>query len=117
MTIYPEKLIERAQLLDVGASHPSDFAIYVRLAREKRGLDRKQLAQKANLDPQFLIFLENGLNLPDELTEDICQRIEAALGISFGKFIKINQCVMEDLRRFECALAKTNNAGSANNNR
>jgi ribosome-binding protein aMBF1 (putative translation factor) len=64
----------------------NEFACHVRSARQSTKMSRADLARETGLQQTFLAFLENGLLLPGELTEDARQRIEAAISDSRGQY-------------------------------
>lgn len=72
-----------------------DFALYVRSERIKLGVDRAALAQQTGLERSFLAFLENGLLLPGELTQEIREKIEKA----FQAFQRSDRQTIADSRQ------------------
>lgn len=74
---FSEQLSRRIPIV-CPAPDQEDYGLYIRLMRMQLGVDRRQLAEQAGLERQYLSLLENGLLLPDELTKEVRERIEQA---------------------------------------
>jgi len=76
-----------------------DYALYVLLSRSKRNLARDELAQRAGLDSNLLAFLEEGVAMPAEFTEEVRQRIESTLACPYETFMQLNKKLVEELKQ------------------
>jgi transcriptional regulator with XRE-family HTH domain len=91
-----QELAERVQI------HPDptvlDYSLYVRLVRLKLHIGRKALARRANIDHNFIAFLENGLIAPGELTRAKRKKIQSVLGVPCKTFLRLNASAVGDLK-------------------
>lgn len=97
---FSQELRRRIQLNSVRQAGRADvdrYRMYVRLLRTRLGMSRTQLSEKAHVDRQLLMFLENGLMPFDELPIDAKEKIEAALGCSYEKFLYLNAPFIDGL--------------------
>ena len=76
-----------------------DYALYVRLARACLGMRREELSQRTGLERSFLAFLENCLLLPEELTEEVREKIEQAFGIPYPIFRQLKEYTVPDTQQ------------------
>lgn len=67
------------------------FGNYVRIVRrDGLQISRKELTKRANLKhPDTVFYLENCLLEPQELTEEIREKLELALGLSYEEFSQL----------------------------
>lgn len=62
------------------------FANYVKMTRESKNLSRLELSHKTGLTLNYLLFLECKKIMPKDLTNDVRNQIELALGVSEEDF-------------------------------
>lgn len=66
------------------------YGKYVRIVRQKLGKTRTQLAKEFGLNRDLLTALEDGLAGADQMTGDEEQKLIAALGVTFDRFVYLN---------------------------
>jgi|JI10StandDraft_1071094.scaffolds.fasta_scaffold111029_4 hypothetical protein len=90
-------LIYLQHWINTGTQEAEQFGLYVRLVCMKRNISVDELAKLATIPKEMVIAIRSDLISPDTIPQEVLERIEKSLRISYQRFLQINQKVVDAL--------------------